>query len=89
MTAIFTNKTDLTPSATQSPTGAVSLTASGTFDGAGLVIEARAETQAWVTAYRFDGPGIVTLDFVTGHEWRAFIDKKGASTSVSLAALAA
>lgn len=89
MSAILTNKTDLTPSAVQTPTGAVALTASGIFDGAKLVIHARADSQDWVEAYVFDKPGVVTLGFVDGHQWQASIENKGAKTSISLSSLSA
>lgn len=87
MTAILTAKTDLTPSATQTATGLVSLIASGTFNGATLLIEVRGDAQDWAPLHRFNMPGAVSLALVTGHSWRASLSNIGPKTSINLSAI--
>lgn len=89
MTAIFTNKTDLTPSDVQDAAGTVALTASGTFSGAALIIEVRGDSQGWAPLHRFTEPAAVSVALVTGQQWRASLERIGAGTSISLSAIAA
>lgn len=87
MAVIFAAKKDLIPSGTQSASGQVTLTASGAFDGATLMIEVQADGQGWAPLHSFSSPGAVGLALVTGQSWRASLANIGATTSINLSAL--
>lgn len=87
MTAIFAAKNTLTPSADQSATGPVSLIASGTFNGATLLIEVKGDGQAWAPLHQFKFAAAISLALAVGHTWRASLQDIGPNTSINLSAI--
>lgn len=88
MTAILTNATTATPSASQTATGSTILTASGTFAGAQLVIETNPDSLGYAPVITITEPSSLRVTFAVGQPWRARLTGPTSGTSVSLSALA-
>lgn len=89
MTAIFTAKADLAPSADQTATGAVNLIASGVFGGASVLIRTKGDGQDWAPLHVFKEPGSIKVSFASGQLWQASLQNVGANTAIGLSALTA